>query len=226
MMYHRLIHMEASHACLCTASDRPLAAPPAPCSSSPPATPRCSPRDDRAQRLRPAHDRSTRPTSSSCPTKPPPPPPPPPPSPTPPRRAPASTIDTPPVIIPTPLPDPPPSPTARPVTGTDPLAGTAVDPQPDVVRRSAAPALVRTAARFATPADLVRPPYPRVEAADRAKSASLRLTLAIDARGRVTAVDAGRARPTRCSSTPRGATSCATGAISRRWRATPRSPRP
>ena len=50
------------------------------------------------------------------------------------------------------------------------------------------PAPVRVAARFNTPASALRPPYPndklRLE-----EEATLRLRLAIDARGRVTAVD-------------------------------------
>jgi protein TonB len=123
------------------------------------------------------------------PTKPPPPPPPPPPAePAPPRQSMQSVIDTPPVIIPTPAPNPAPIAEGPPVTANDPLIGNAVEPQPLVaVVDPPRPALVHKAARFATPADLVRPPYPAAKQ-QREESASLRLTLAIDARGRVTAV--------------------------------------
>lgn len=73
-----------------------------------------------------------------------------------------------------------------PVTTLDPVIGNAVVPQPLPVPQPI-PAIVRKAARFAIPADLVRPPYPesklRLE-----EEASLRLSLAIDASGRVTSV--------------------------------------
>ena len=49
------------------------------------------------------------------------------------------------------------------------------------------PAIVRKAARFITPADDVRPPYPDSKR-QLGEEASLRLSLAIDARGRVTSV--------------------------------------
>ena len=118
---------------------------------------------------------------------PPPPPPPPPGEPTPPRAAPQSTIDTPPVIIPTPLPNAPAVTDGPSILSVTPLPGTAIEPQPPLATDPPAPAVVRKAARFATPADLVRPPYPaaRRESGD---GAQLRLTLAIDPRGRVTAV--------------------------------------
>jgi protein TonB len=122
------------------------------------------------------------------PTKVPPPPLPPPPSePAPPRATPQSTLDTPPVIIPTPRPDAVPVTEGPPILSVTPLAGTAPDPQPPLVADPPTPALVRRAARFATPADLVRPPFPaaRRESGD---GAILRLTLAIDPRGRVSAV--------------------------------------
>lgn len=123
------------------------------------------------------------------PTKlPPPPPPPPPRDPATPRAAPRSTVTTPPVIVPTPLRDVAPLADGPPVTTLDPLAGPAPDPQPPLVRADPPPpALVRKAARFATPADLVRPPFPAARR-ESGEGAVLRLTLAIDPRGRVTAV--------------------------------------
>ena len=127
------------------------------------------------------------------PTKPPPPPTPT--DPVPPSDHQQSVVDTPPVIIPTPLPNPQPLSDGPPVTSTGPIVGNAVDPGPIVLPDPPRPVLVRTAARFATPADLVRPPYPRAKQQSE-ESASLRLTLAIDARGRVTAVTpVGRADP-------------------------------
>ncbi|HVF37300.1 MAG TPA: energy transducer TonB, partial [Sphingomicrobium sp.] len=50
------------------------------------------------------------------------------------------------------------------------------------------PESVRVAARFATPADLVRPPYPLAKLRAE-EEATLRLRLTIDARGRVTSVE-------------------------------------
>ena len=117
------------------------------------------------------------------PTKPPPSPPPPEPaSPTTPTR---STIDTPPVIIPTPALPSEPIASGPPVTSIDPVIGNTVEPT--IVPDPPKPAIVRRAARFATPADLVRPPYP-VTKQRLGEEASLRLSLAIDPRGRVTAV--------------------------------------
>ena len=123
------------------------------------------------------------------PTRLPPPPPPPPPSdPATPRPAPQSTLTTPPVIIPTPVRDIAPVDDGPPVTTFDPIAGPATDPQPPlVVADPPRPAVVRKAARFATPADLVRPPYPAARR-ESGEGAKLRLTLAIDPRGRVTTV--------------------------------------
>ncbi len=46
---------------------------------------------------------------------------------------------------------------------------------------------MRKAARFITPADRVRPPYPAAKES-RGEEARLRLSLAIDPRGRVTSV--------------------------------------
>lgn len=112
------------------------------------------------------------------------PPPPPPPEPAPPRSDVRSVIDTPAVIVPTPLPLPQPLDRGPPVADPTPFVGNAVDPMPlpDVPKP-----IVRKAARFITPADDVRPPYPaskqRME-----EEASLRLALQIDERGRVTSV--------------------------------------
>jgi len=118
------------------------------------------------------------------PTKPPPPPPPEPASPTTPSR---STIDTPPVIVPTPAPTSEPVAPGPPITAIDPVIGNAVEPQPAILPDLPRPAIVRRAARFITPADLVRPPYPAAKQRLE-EEASLRLSLAIDPRGRVTSV--------------------------------------
>lgn len=127
------------------------------------------------------------------PTKPPPPPTPT--DPVPPRAHQQSVLDTPPLIVPTPLPTPQPLTDGPPVSSTDPIIGNAVDPGPIVLPDPPRPVLVRKGPRFATPADLVRPPYPRAKQQSE-EAASLRLTLAIDAHGRVTAVTpAGPADP-------------------------------
>jgi protein TonB len=119
------------------------------------------------------------------PTKPPPPPPPSEPAP---RSAPSrSTLDTPPVIIPTPALPSEPIVAGPPVTSIDPVVGNAVEPQPAILPDPPRPVIARRAARFATPADLVRPPYPAAKQRLE-EEASLRLSLAIDASGRVTAV--------------------------------------
>ena len=118
------------------------------------------------------------------PTKPPPPPPPSP-DPARPHDPVRSTIDTPPVIIPTPTPRADPIETGPPITAIDPVVGNAVEPAilPDQLK----PVIVRRAARFATPADLVRPPYPAAKQRLE-EEATLHLSLAIDQRGRVTSV--------------------------------------
>ena len=67
-----------------------------------------------------------------------------------------------------------------------PFAGNAVDPLPLPVPDLPQP-IVRKAARFVTPADDVRPPYPASKQR-MAEEASLRLSLQIDERGRVTSV--------------------------------------
>lgn len=122
-----------------------------------------------------------------------PPPPPPAPSPTPPRDPVRSTIDRPPPIIPSPTPSADAVDSGPPVTGIDPAIGTAITPQPLPIRDLPTPVIVRTAARFTTPADEVRPPYPASKQR-LGEEASLLLTLSIDPRGRVVAVDqVGRA---------------------------------
>jgi protein TonB len=119
------------------------------------------------------------------PTKPPPPPPPS--DPAPPVAPNRSAIDTPPVIIPTPALPSEPIAAGPPITSIDPVIGNAVEPGPAILPDPPRPVIVRRAARFATPADLVRPPYPAAKQRLE-EEASLRLSLAIDARGRVTAV--------------------------------------
>ena len=121
------------------------------------------------------------------PIKPPPPPPPPSSDPALPRQSTQSTIDRPPVIIPTPGPTTEPLAKGPAVTTFDPVIGNAIEPQPLIVRDPPAPAIVRKAARFTTPADRVRPPYP-VAKQSLGEEASLRLSLAIDPRGRVTSI--------------------------------------
>ena len=118
------------------------------------------------------------------PTKPPPPPPP---QPAPAAEPSRSAIDTPPRIIPTPAQPSEPIIAGPPITAIDPIIGNAVEPQPIILPDPPRPALVRRAARFTTPADLVRPPYPAAKQRLE-EEASLRLSLDIDARGRVTAV--------------------------------------
>ena len=119
-------------------------------------------------------------------------PPPPPPSPTmdraQPQKSPPSTIDRPPVIVPTPGPAADPISDGPPVTAIDPLIGNAVVPQPLILPEPRpVPAIVRKAARFITPAERVRPPYPASKQS-QGEEAKLRLSLAIDANGRVTSV--------------------------------------
>ena len=127
------------------------------------------------------------------PIKPPPLPPPPSPSPVEPRQPLQSTIDRPTIIVPTPRPTVEPLNQGPPLASTDPVIGNAVVPQPLPVP---IPAIVRKAPRFATPPDLVRPPYPESKRREE-EEASLRLSLAIDARGRVTSVaPVGAADPT------------------------------
>ena len=120
------------------------------------------------------------------PEPPPPPEPQPQPQPQPPRD---SAIDRPTQILPVPVPDHPnvdPRPLPLPTTG-DTTVGNSVMPTPDPLPLPL-PDPVRVGPRFATPAGLVRPPYP----SDKIRSeeeATLRLRLSIDARGRVTSVE-------------------------------------
>ena len=80
------------------------------------------------------------------------------------------------------LPQPP---DPGPLVATDPGPGRAIEPP-----------VLRTGPRFATPDDQVRPPYPEAMRASE-REAVLRLRLAIDERGRVTAVEpVGKADPT------------------------------
>lgn len=127
------------------------------------------------------------------------PPPPPPPAPAPdtaqPRQPSQSTIDRPTIIVPTPALPSEPLAKGPPVTTLDPVIGPATTPRPLPLDPPAA-AIVRKAARFITPADLVRPPYP-IAKERVGEEARLRLSLAIDARGRVTSVSpVGAADPT------------------------------
>src|SRR5688572_2271926 len=107
----------------------------------------------------------------------PPKPPPPQPAPDQPRNPAQSTVDRPLVIIPTPQPNPQPLDDGPPIADRTPFAGNAVVPQP-LPFDPPQPVLVRKAARFITPADDVRPPYP-VEKRRLEEEASLRLALQI-----------------------------------------------
>lgn len=99
-----------------------------------------------------------------------------------------STIDSPPVVLPTPVQLSEPVVAGPPITSFDPVIGTAVEPQPTMVPNTPKP-LVRRAARFITPANDVRPPYPASKQR-LGEEASLRLALGIDAHGRVISVAA------------------------------------
>ncbi len=117
----------------------------------------------------------------------PPPPPRPEPNPTPHLRPLQSTLDRPHPVVVTPPVASDPVAEGPAVTSVDPLIGNAVVPilsLPTVPT----PAVVRKAARFITPADQVRPPYP-VSKQRLEQAASLRLSLVIDADGRVSAVN-------------------------------------
>lgn len=109
-----------------------------------------------------------------------------------PRPAPSqSAIDTPPAVIPLPQPGPAIDLQPQPLANPGPVIGPAVQPQPlpqPLPIPHAVPDPVRTGPRFATPSEALRPPYPSSKIA-REEEASLRLRLAIDARGRVTAVE-------------------------------------
>ena len=120
------------------------------------------------------------------------PPTPPPPEPTPPepRQQPRdSVIDRPAPIVPAPplnMPSIDPAPLPLPDPG-DTAIGNSVVPTPDPLPLPI-PDPVRAGPRFATPADLVKPPYPSDKIRTE-EEAVLRLRLSIDARGRVTAVE-------------------------------------
>lgn len=115
------------------------------------------------------------------------PPPPPPPAPTEPRAPSQSTLDRPTIIVPTPAPMQEPLTQGPPVRNSDPIIGNSVVPEPLPLPEPATPAIIRKAARFITPADQVRPPYPLAKQR-MGEEASLRLSLVIDTRGRVTSV--------------------------------------
>ena len=116
-----------------------------------------------------------------------PPPPTPPAEPARPNRPSESVIDLPPRIVPTPGPLMPPLAEGPLVPNRDPVIGNAVEPTLLPLPGPVLPSIVRKAARFITPADQVRPPYPASKQR-LGEEASLRLSLAIDASGRVTAV--------------------------------------
>jgi protein TonB len=102
------------------------------------------------------------------------------------RRPTDSAIDTPVVIVPTDLPVLPAIDPGPVVDRPTPAVGPAVDPLP--IADPPTPALVRRAARFITPADDIRPPYPEGKRLSQ-QEASLRLAWVINAAGRVTSVE-------------------------------------
>lgn len=103
-----------------------------------------------------------------------------------PTRPPTSTLDKPTIIVPLPLPTPDLTDGLK-VTELRPDIGTSVL-LPYVPPFVAKADPVRVAARFITPDDLLRPPYPMSKLRAE-EEASLRLRLSIDPRGRVIAVD-------------------------------------
>ncbi|MDQ3077492.1 MAG: TonB family protein [Pseudomonadota bacterium] len=117
------------------------------------------------------------------------PPPPPPPEPSQPRSYTRSRVDTPTVIVPIPQPAPPALDRGPPIADPTPFIGNAIVPQPvPLPLDPPTPVIVRKAARFITPADDIPPPYPQVKR-ESEQEATLRLSLAIDVRGRVTSVE-------------------------------------
>lgn len=100
-----------------------------------------------------------------------------------------SAVDRPPPIIPVPpLNGPAVDPTPVPVPDPgDTVIGNAIVPTPDPLPLPV-PNPVHTGPRFATPAELVKPPYPPSKLRTD-EEAVLRLRLSIDQRGRVTAVE-------------------------------------
>ena len=138
-------------------------------------------------------------------------PPPPPPEPSPPRSDTRSRVDTPPSIVPIPQPSLPALDIGPPLRDTAPVIGNDVTPVP--LPFDPPKPVVRKAARFVTPADDVRPPYPDSKRR-AAEEASLRLALQVDERGRVTSVDpVGAADPVFLEAARRH--------ILRRWRYAP-----
>jgi protein TonB len=101
-----------------------------------------------------------------------------------------SRIDNPPPVIPTPRPaenfDLGPSINSQ-LPDIGPALGNSLAP-PTLLPLTPPAAVVRIGPRAATPADLLRPPYPESMRRTEAE-AVLRLRLSIDARGRVTAVE-------------------------------------
>jgi protein TonB len=86
-------------------------------------------------------------------------------------------------------------PTTAIVPDIGPVLQTPLRPLPPVLDPPKPAPPVRVAARFNTPADLLRPPYPEGKRQGE-EEATLRLRLSIDARGRVTSVEpVGQADP-------------------------------
>lgn len=86
-------------------------------------------------------------------------------------------------------------PTTTIVRDIGPVLETPLRAQPPVLDPPKPAPPVRVAARFNTPADLLRPPYPEGKRQGE-EEATLRLRLSIDARGRVTSVEpVGQADP-------------------------------
>ncbi|HEU5286546.1 MAG TPA: energy transducer TonB [Sphingomicrobium sp.] len=102
------------------------------------------------------------------------------------------TVTRVPAIVPVPQPNRPDPPVLLPLPNPGPV-GLMPVPQPGVGPLPHDP--VRVGPRFATPASLVKPPYPPSKL-NSEEEAVLRLRLSIDARGRVVAVEpVGRADP-------------------------------
>jgi protein TonB len=86
-------------------------------------------------------------------------------------------------------------PTTTAIPDIGPVLETPLRPLPFVLDQPKPAHPIRLAARFNTPADLLRPPYPEGKRQGE-EEATLRLRLSIDARGRVTAVEpVGQADP-------------------------------
>ena len=100
-----------------------------------------------------------------------------------------SVVPMPDPVVPIPALDPPRFDPGPPILNPTPDIGGKVTPQPLPLPDPPKAAPVRKAARFVTPDELVRPPYPEGKIAAQ-QVGSLRLRLQIDARGRVVAVEA------------------------------------